>query len=122
MNGACDVIVCDGYTGNVLLKSLEGMATLIISELKTIYMENWKSKLSALLIKKGISGLKQKMNPDAIGGSALLGISKPVIKAHGSSNAAAICNAIRQAENAARNGIANRLQSNIERMKIDGTV
>jgi len=120
MLGACDVLVCDGFTGNVLLKSLEGMAALIISELKNIYMQNWKSKLSALLIKKGIAGLRIKMNPDSIGGTALLGISKPVIKAHGSSNSAAIRNAINQASKSAQAGISARLQDNIDRMKVDG--
>jgi len=118
MAGACDVLVSDGFTGNVLLKSVEGAASLIMTELKTIYKKNWLSKLSALLIKKGLSGLKAKMNPDTIGGTALLGISKPVIKAHGSSNAAAICSAIRQAAESAENDIANRLQANIARMKI----
>ena len=115
--GACDVLVCDGFTGNVLLKSLEGMATLIMSELKTIYLSGWKSKLSALLIKEGVSKLKERMNPDTIGGTALLGISKPVIKAHGSSGAPAIHSAIRQAAKAAGSGIALRLQENIARMK-----
>ena len=117
--GACDVLVSDGFTGNVLLKSIEGMASLIMSELKTIYTENWKTKLSALLIKKKFSGLKEKMNPDAIGGTALLGISKPVIKAHGSSNANAIYGAIRQATKAAETDITEHLRVNLARMKIN---
>jgi len=116
--GACDVLVCDGYTGNVLLKSLEGMAVLLMSELKSIYKKNLKTKLSALFIKKDFSGLRRKMNPDAIGGTALLGISKPVIKAHGSSNAAAVYGAILQAAKAAETDIATRLQENMDRMKI----
>ena len=119
MAGGCDVLICDGFAGNVLLKSVEGAASLIMTELKTIFKKNWMTKLSALLIKKDLSGLKTKMNPDAIGGTALLGISKPVIKAHGSSNAAAICNAIRQAAKSANTDIANRLQANIASMKTD---
>ena len=121
MSGACDVLVSDGYTGNVLLKSLEGMAILMVTELKNLYTRNLITKLSALLIKKNFTGLKAKMNPDTYGGTALLGISKPVIKAHGSSNALAIKNAIRQAVNAVGTDIASRLQENISSMKVEET-
>ena len=113
MKGACDVLVCDGFTGNIFLKAIEGTASLIMSELKKVYMKSRRSKLSALIVKKDLSGLRQKMNPDAVGGTAMLGISKPVIKAHGSSNAAAITSAIRQAKNAAMSDIASRLKENI---------
>ena len=119
MKGACDVLVCDGFSGNVLLKSLEGMASLMMSELKDIYTRNLKTKLSALLIKRYVSELRVKMNPDTIGGTIMLGISKPVIKAHGSSKADAIVNAIRQASAAATADAASRLQANIEHMKLD---
>ena len=119
MKGACDVLVCDGFTGNVMLKALEGMASMVMSELKGIYGKNLKTKLSGLLIKKSIYDLRAKMNPDTIGGTMLLGISKPVIKAHGSSNAAAISGAIRQAAAAATAGFAARLQENIAHMKLD---
>lgn len=118
MKGACDVLVCDGFTGNILLKALEGMASFIMSEIKSVYMENAKTKLSALLIKKNLSGLKEKLNPDTIGGTPLLGISKPVIKAHGSSSAFAIKSAIIQADLAAKSNIAAKLSDNISRMKI----
>jgi len=119
MSGACDVLVCDGFTGNIFLKTVEGAAHLIMSELKGIYMKNAITKLSALLIKKHVSGLKNKMNPDRVGGTAMLGISKPVIKAHGSSNAAAISSAIRQAISDVKTDITTRLESNLARMKID---
>ena len=117
MQGACDVLVCDGFTGNIFLKAIEGTASLVMSELKKVYMKSRRSKLSALIVKKDLSGLKQKMNPDAVGGTAMLGISKPVIKAHGSSNAAAITSAIRQAKNAAMSDITSRLQENISRLR-----
>ena len=110
VTGACDVLVSDGFTGNILLKSLEGMAGLIMSELKKIYSRNILTKLSALLIKKHILKLRSRLNPDTIGGTIMLGISKPVIKAHGSSNAAAFCSAIRQAAEAASADTAPRLQ------------
>lgn len=121
MNGACDVLICDGFTGNVLLKSLEGMASLLMSELKGIYNKNIVTKLSALLIKKHLSGLKVKMNPDSVGGTSLLGISKPVIKAHGASKAYAISNAIRQASIAASTDTAERLQSALSQTKTEET-
>ena len=119
MSGACDVLVCDGFSGNVLLKSLEGMAAFLMSELKKMYKRNIFTKASALVVKKSFGGLKAKMNPDSIGGTVLLGISKPVIKAHGSSNADAISNAIRQAVSAVEADAASRLYENIARMKID---
>jgi len=118
MAGGCDVLVCDGFTGNVFLKSVEGTASLIMTELKKVFMSSALTKLSALFVKKQLSGLKKKMNPDTVGGTALLGISKPVIKAHGSSNARAIQNAILQAEREAKSDIAKRFQDNIERMKV----
>ncbi|MCL2391723.1 MAG: phosphate acyltransferase PlsX [Oscillospiraceae bacterium] len=117
MKGACDVLVCDGFTGNIFLKTIEGTASFFMSELKGIFMANAKTKLGALLVRKNLLQLKQRLNPDAIGGTALLGISKPVIKAHGSSNAFAISNAIHQACNVAKSDIAAKLHENISSMK-----
>jgi len=118
MKGACDVLVCDGFTGNILLKTIEGTASLIMSELKTVFKSNIITLFSALLIKSKLKGLKSKMNPDTIGGTALLGISKPVIKAHGSSNSMAIQSAIKQAVREVESNIAQRFQDNIDRMKV----
>jgi len=115
MKCVCDVVVCDGFTGNIFLKSIEGTASLIMSELKTVFMSGIKTKIAALLIKKDLSGLKQKLNPDAIGGTPLLGISKPVIKAHGSSSAIAISSAIRQADIAAKADISAKLAENFSK-------
>ena len=117
MTGACDVLVSDGFSGNILLKSVEGAATLVMSEFKKVFMENLKTKLSALLIKKNLSSLRQKMNPDSIGGTPLLGISKPVIKAHGSSRAQAFTSAMLQAQGAVLMDINARLEENLARMK-----
>ena len=118
LKGACDVLVCDGFTGNVMLKTIEGTASLIMSELKSVFMSSIKTKLSALLIKSKMFGLKQKLNPDSTGGTALLGISKPVIKAHGSSGDVAIQNAIAQAVIEVNSNIAEKIKDNIESMKI----
>ena len=94
---AADVVVCDGFTGNVILKMTEGMAKLLLGMIKDIFKANLAGNLAYLLIKKGIGGLRKKMDADEYGGAPLLGARQPVIKAHGSSGAKAIKNAIRQA-------------------------
>ena len=109
MTGACDVLVCDGFTGNIFLKTLEGVSSFLMSEFKAMYSKNTRTKLSAALVKNDINAIKNKLNADVVGGSIMLGISKPVIKAHGSSNALAISSAIRQAVSAAEADIASRL-------------
>lgn len=83
MKGAADVIVCDGFTGNIFLKTLEGTASFLMHELKDIFFTNLSTKLSALILKKHLAGMQKKVDPREIGGTALLGIQKPVIKAHG---------------------------------------
>ena len=118
---ACDVLVCDGFTGNVFLKSVEGTASLLMSELKSVFKQSCMTKFAYVLLKKHFGGLKAKLDPDKVGGTMMLGISKPVIKAHGGSNAVAITNAIRQAVIAVRADTAARLQANIGRMKVEET-
>ena len=118
MKGECDVLVCDGYTGNILLKAIEGTASLVMSEIKAAFYKNAMTKLSALFVKKHMLALRKKMSADTIGGTALLGITKPVIKAHGSSNASAITSAIRQAINAAKSGTATRLLENMDKISL----
>lgn len=95
-NGAVDVIVCDGFVGNVVLKLTEGMALSIFSILKEEFMKNFKSKLGAILLKPGLKNIKGRMDYREYGGAPLLGIRKPIVKAHGSSDAFAIKNAINQ--------------------------
>ncbi len=102
---ACDVLVTDGFTGNILLKSIEGMGKLMLLTMKDIFYENTVSKFSALLVKKKIDEVKVNFDPNTYGGAPILGISKPVIKAHGSSNAKAVKNAIRQAIAYADSGV-----------------
>ena len=95
---ACDVLVCDGFLGNVLLKSIEGLGKFFMSALKNLFYENLLTKASALVIKGKMKKLKQQFDASERGGAPLLGISKPVIKAHGSSDARAIMNAAKQAK------------------------
>jgi glycerol-3-phosphate acyltransferase PlsX len=118
MQNMCDVVVSDGYTGNILLKSIEGTAAFLMHEVKNVFMKNTTTKLAAILIKKHFMELKERMNADKIGGTALLGIAKPVVKAHGSSNADALKSAIFQAISTVNARIAEDIHNNIEHMKI----
>ena len=95
--GVCDVVVTDGFTGNIFLKSVEGMGKFLMGTLKDVLTTNLVTKVSTLTMKDKIKDMKQRFDASEHGGAPLLGISKPVIKAHGSSDAKAIRNAIRQA-------------------------
>lgn len=95
--GKCDVLIADGFTGNMILKLIEGMGSFFFKRIKRMLGTNIGTKLSALILKKQLYGLKRDFDASEAGGSPLLGISKPVIKAHGSSDARAIMNACRQA-------------------------
>lgn len=118
VEGAVDVIVTDGYAGNIMLKTMEGTGILLVRELKKVFMSSLKSKLAYLLVKDGMKGLKKMMDSNEVGGTALLGISKPVIKAHGSSNDYAIKNAIRQAVQFANSGIIEDIEEHISMMRL----
>ena len=93
----CDVLVTDGFTGNILLKSIEGMGKFMLHTLKDVLYTNLATKVSALTMKDKIKDMKHRFDASEHGGAPLLGISRPVIKAHGSSDANAIKNAVRQA-------------------------
>ena len=111
--GGCDVAVCDGCTGNILLKTLEGLATLFMGELKAIFMKSLPNKLAAAAVKKDIKGLKKQFDSAEYGGALLLGSRSPVIKAHGSSDAKAFYNAIRQAISCCENNIIGEIESQL---------
>ena len=116
MNGVCDVLVCDGFSGNVLLKCIEGTGRFILHKLKDILTKNAKSKLAAALVKDDLKRMKTMLDPSEVGGTAMLGIAKPVIKAHGSSNAYAIRSAIKQAIATVKSGVCADIQDNVKRM------
>lgn len=97
--GECDVLVCDGFTGNLILKTYEGAGKMFADEIKNMFKKNIISKLGALFVMDGIKDLKKRMDYKEVGGAVILGISKPVIKAHGSSDEKAFFSAIRQAVN-----------------------
>jgi glycerol-3-phosphate acyltransferase PlsX len=118
--GGCDVAVCDGFTGNIIIKGFEGLAKFLMGEIKNVLMKNTKTKIGALLIKKDLKEVKKLLDIEEVGGTALLGISKPVIKAHGSSDAKAFCSAVRQAVNTVESGIVDLIRENIEYMRLSG--
>jgi len=118
MNGVCDVLVCDGFSGNVLLKCIEGTGRFIFRNLKEILMKNARSKLAAALVKDDLMRMKTMLDPSEVGGTAMLGISKPVIKAHGSSNDYAIRSAVKQAIATVKSGVCADIQDNVKRMTL----
>ena len=112
--GAVDVIVCDGFAGNVLLKSIEGTAMFMGSLMSKMFKKNLLSKLAAGLVMKDIKAFKKLLDYREIGGTQFLGIKKPVIKAHGSSDALAFRNAVRQAMDAAKSDISEELENGLK--------
>ena len=110
-NGVCDVLVTDGFSGNVMLKAIEGTAIFMGDGLKQVFYKNGLSKLAGALVKGGLKDFKKSMDYTEVGGTVFLGINKPVVKAHGSSNAKAICSAIRQASKLASADLAGELSA-----------
>ena len=109
MFDSCDVLVTDGFTGNILLKTAEGMGKMMLGTLKKIFLANVKTKLGALMVKPNLAAMKKQFDTREHGGAPILGISKPVIKAHGSSDAKAFKNAIRQALATADTGLCDQI-------------
>ena len=109
MADVCDVLVTDGFTGNVLLKTAEGMGTMMLGALKGVFYSNLKTKMGAMLVKSRVMEMKRRFDTREYGGAPILGIRKPVIKAHGSSDAVAFKNAIRQALMAAESRLCEEI-------------
>ena len=113
--GAVDVVVCDGFAGNVLLKSIEGTAMFMGSLMKRrIFKRSWVSAIGYLFCKKGVDEVMKMLDYREIGGTQFLGIRKPVIKAHGSSDALAFRNAVKQAMDAANNDFSEELEQGLK--------
>ena len=115
--GAVDVVVCDGFSGNILIKSIEGTAMFMGSMLKRMFKKNLGSKLGYLLCKSGVQDIMKLLDYREIGGTQFLGIKKPVIKAHGSSDALAFRNAVKQAMTAAEGDFTAQLEKNLAALK-----
>lgn len=105
LESSCDVLVCDGFAGNVMLKSLEGATNSLLGLLKREFTRCWYTKLAAVFLMPAMKGLSKIMDYKEHGGAPLLGLNGLVIKAHGSSDARAICNAVRQARIALQNDL-----------------
>ena len=119
IKGGCDVIVTDGFSGNILLKTMEGVGSFAGSALKGMFKKNLLTKLAALAVMPGLNDFKAKLDPNKVGGTAFIGISKAVIKAHGASNAEAVENAVGQAATFARSGLIEKIEENVNLMKIE---
>ncbi len=107
--GEVDIIVADGYSGNIALKSVEGTSKSLLSLIKEEFLSTTRGKIGALLLKPAISRIKKRMDASEVGGGILLGVSAPVIKAHGSSDATALMNAIRQARETVSKDVVRKI-------------
>ncbi|MBQ6160194.1 MAG: phosphate acyltransferase PlsX [Oscillospiraceae bacterium] len=116
MLGDCDVLVADGFSGNVFLKGAEGTAMFLGSLLKRMFLRNLRTKLAGLLLKKELKQTLEVMDYRRVGGTLLLGISKPVVKAHGAADTEAVLGAIRQAVAAVEAGICQAITDNVDQM------
>ncbi|MBD8068334.1 phosphate acyltransferase PlsX [Bacillus sp. PS06] len=114
LDGVADVVVTDGFTGNVALKTIEGTALSVFSMLKTALTSNLQSKLAAAVLKPKLKELKNKMDYSEHGGAGLFGLSAPVIKAHGSSDATAIFSAIRQTREMVEHDVSGTIRKIVE--------
>lgn len=111
--GVCDAVITDGFTGNIALKLIEGTATTMFKMIKRVLYKNTVNKICALILKKDLYSVKNKMDSSEVGGAPLLGVLKPVIKAHGSSGAKAIKSAIRQAIKFTENDVIGKITESL---------
>ncbi len=114
MLGEVDVVVCDGFAGNILLKAVEGTGLILFKNLKEILTSGTLSKIAALLLKKGLYSLKKKYDYKEHGGAPFLGVSSCVVKAHGSSDAKSVAYAIKQASDIAASGAIEAIAGQIK--------
>ena len=117
-SGDVDVLVADGFTGNLMLKTAESMIKFMMGNLKSVFYKNLKNKLAAAVLKGDLAQMKKMLDVKEVGGTVMLGISQPVIKAHGSSDARCILAAVRQAVTCVNSVITDEIKANIEYMKI----
>ena len=118
--GNVDVVVCDGFSGNVLIKSIEGTAMFMGSAMKKMFKKSVFSKIGYLLCKSGVKDMMKLLDYREIGGTQFLGLRKPVIKAHGSSDRLAFANAVAQAARAVEDNIADELEAQLRALKERG--
>lgn len=119
MEGNIDVMVCDGFVGNVVLKTIEGMGHVISDMVKGIFKKNLITKIGALFVMGGINNFRKAMDYREYGGAPLLGCKKPVIKGHGSSDVKAAFNAIRQAKLFVETGVIKSIEDNLGKINME---
>ncbi len=115
MRGNVDVVVSDGFSGNVCLKTIEGTAEILFGELKDITHSSFKAKLGALMLKKSLYGLKAKYDYRKVGGAPMLGVNKIVLKCHGNSKADSIATTIEQAYKLANNHMIEKVKESVSK-------
>jgi glycerol-3-phosphate acyltransferase PlsX len=122
-SGAVDVVVCDGFAGNLVLKSLEGFGRLIGDKLRAIFQSRLRTKLAYLLVRRDLDGMRRHLDPGETGGGLLLGLNGVAVKAHGSSDARAIRNAVAVAAELARSEVTRQVaQGMAATVGLDGSV
>ena len=115
--GVCDAVITDGFTGNIALKLIEGTSSTLFSLIKEVFYKSTLNKLAALVVKKDLSRVKKLMDSTEVGGAPLLGVRKTVIKAHGSSNAKAVKNAVGQAIKFTETGVVEKITASLSEIK-----
>lgn len=118
--GVCDVVVADGFTGNMILKLTEGLGLAFGGNVKAIFKRNIFTMLAGAMVMKGLKEFKKKMDYSEYGGAPLMGIARPVIKAHGSSNAKAFQNAVRQAVAFVSEGVIEDIRKSLPKLEREG--
>lgn len=119
LNGVADVVIADGFSGNLVLKTLEGTGASLLSLLKSELTSSFVAKIAALFLKRSLLGIKQKMDYSEYGGAALFGLKAPVVKAHGSSNETAILHTIRQTKEMVERNIILQVKEKIKELNLD---
>lgn len=116
-SGATDVIVADGFTGNVILKMYEGVAKELFGKIKGVFFKNLKTKIAALLLKKELYELKQYFDYNQYGAAPIMGVAKPVLKTHGSAKADAVVTAVKSAIDCVENDVVGKVGERLAQLK-----
>ncbi len=119
-NDVCDVLVCDGFTGNLILKTYEGVAIALMKKIKGIFIKNLKNKIAAALVMKDVKGLKKQFDYSEHGGAPILGVKKPVFKAHGNADAVTFKNAIKLTVQYVERDVIGEISQALEKIKAEG--
>lgn len=118
--GACDVAVCDGFVGNVVLKAVEGFASALLGEIKRAATRNARGKLGGLLLKPALAGLRERLDYRTHGGAFLIGVRGVVVVAHGRSDETAMANAVRLARQGVVRGLVDKLAEAMQTVQGEG--